>query len=313
MDLVDKRILLDLNANCRASYEELGQKVGLTRAAIKKRVDRLVDIGVIDRFVVELSREMVGYEWYWIELDTDGTETTEALIKAISKQKMVFTINRLTGSKFLVFCNILNPADAYELGRYFRKLSCICEVRMEPLVAVDNSEITTAGLLSSGSKMELTLKHLKILRCLARDARMSTTEISRETGYTPKSIRQKIQYLREGRAIYFTLYLAPSSGGNTDFYLELEIDEEKVTPRNVVTFLESNFNFEYWNSWQLVRAPVIRNYFSVKNLTAIEMITDKVRDSSFVKSVEPIIKYPNRIFQSLGRTKLMELLALKKL
>ncbi len=175
MDLVDKRILLNLNANCRASYEELGQKVGLTRAAIKKRVDRLVDIGVIERFVVELSREMVGYEWYWIELDTDGSETTEALIDDISKHPMAFVVNRLSGSKFLVFGQVTSPSGVYELGRYFRSLSSVSGVQMEQLHAVENCSMTAAGLFSSRRKMEFSKRHLKILGCLVNDARRVLT------------------------------------------------------------------------------------------------------------------------------------------
>ncbi|MHA1908679.1 MAG: AsnC family transcriptional regulator [Candidatus Thorarchaeota archaeon] len=308
MDLVDKRILLSLNANCRASYEDLGQMVGLTRAAIKKRVDRLVEIGVLERFVVELSREMAGYEWSWIEIDTDGSETTDALIDAISKHPMVFVLNRLGGCKFLIFGQITGASGAYDLGRYLRSLPCIDDVRIEPLLAVENSSLTSTGFLSSGKTMDLTSRHLKILRCLLNNARMPTSEISRKTGYTPKSIRKNIQELQQKHAISFTIYLSPSSSGNTDFYLQTEIDEEKVRPEDVVLWFESNFNLEYWNSWQLTQKPILRNYFSVKDLNVIEKITDRVRESTFVKSVEPIIKYPNKIFQSIGRTKLIELL-----
>ncbi|MFW9848918.1 MAG: winged helix-turn-helix transcriptional regulator [Candidatus Thorarchaeota archaeon] len=308
MDVVDKRILLVLNDNCRASYEELGKHVGLTRAAIKKRVDRLIEKGVIERFSVELSRMMVGYDWYWIEIETDGSETTESLIDAISQHPMVFVLNRLGGNKFLIFGQIVGSSGAYNLGRYLRSISCIVDVNMERLIAVENTSITNAGFLSLGKKETLNTRHLKILGCLVNDARMSIAEISRKTGYSSRSIKKMIQELYNTRAVMFTLYLSPCACGNTDFYLHMEFDEEKVKPADIVLWLDKNFNLEYWNSWLLTRRPIMRNFFSVQSLSIIEHITEEVRNLTFTNTVEPIIKYPNKIFDSLGRTRLLELL-----
>ncbi len=308
MDVVDKRILQLLNDNCRASYEELGKQVGLTRAAIKKRVDRLNEKGVIERFTVELSRMMVGYDWYWIEIETDGSETTDSLIDAISQHPMVFVLNRLGGNRFLIFGQIVGPSGAYNLGRYLRSISCVVDVNMERLIAVENTSMTNAGFLSLGKKETLTTRHLRILGCLVIDARMSIAEISRQTGYSSRSIKKIIQELYDTRAIMFTLYLSPCACGNTDFYLHMEFNEEKVKPTDIVVWLDSNFNLEYWNSWLLTTRPIMRNFFSVQSLNIIEDITEEVRNLTYVNSVEPIIKYPNKIFDSIGRTKLLELL-----
>ncbi|MFW9800474.1 MAG: AsnC family transcriptional regulator, partial [Candidatus Thorarchaeota archaeon] len=38
MDSADRRILWELDANCRTTYERLGRKLGLSANAIRKRI-----------------------------------------------------------------------------------------------------------------------------------------------------------------------------------------------------------------------------------------------------------------------------------
>ena len=47
MDRTDEKILKLLQGNARLSYEELGQAIGMSRVAAKKRVKKLEDAGII--------------------------------------------------------------------------------------------------------------------------------------------------------------------------------------------------------------------------------------------------------------------------
>ena len=47
MDNIDKKILDLLKGNARMSYQELGEKLGMSRVAAKKRVSRLEQAGII--------------------------------------------------------------------------------------------------------------------------------------------------------------------------------------------------------------------------------------------------------------------------
>ncbi len=47
MDEKDEQILEILKGNARMSYQELGDQLGISRVAAKKRVDELVNIGII--------------------------------------------------------------------------------------------------------------------------------------------------------------------------------------------------------------------------------------------------------------------------
>ena len=55
LDDVDHKIIARLIENGRESFAALGQRIGLSTAATKRRVDRLRHDGVIRRFTVEIE------------------------------------------------------------------------------------------------------------------------------------------------------------------------------------------------------------------------------------------------------------------
>ena len=55
LDEIDKRLLELLKKDARMSYVELGAKVGLSEAAVRRRIKRLQDEGIIKRFTVEIE------------------------------------------------------------------------------------------------------------------------------------------------------------------------------------------------------------------------------------------------------------------
>lgn len=60
LDKLDKAILRRLQANGRETYDVVGAKVGLSASAVLRRVKRLEDAGVIDRYVALVKPESVG-------------------------------------------------------------------------------------------------------------------------------------------------------------------------------------------------------------------------------------------------------------
>ncbi len=59
-DKLDRHILRSLQANGRATYDEIAEVVGLSASAVLRRVKRLEMAGVIDRYVALVKPEAVG-------------------------------------------------------------------------------------------------------------------------------------------------------------------------------------------------------------------------------------------------------------
>ena len=77
LDKLDKAILRALQQNGRETYDVLGEQVGLSASAVLRRVKRLEDAGVIERYVALVRPEAVGlgltaYINVWLEKHTES-------------------------------------------------------------------------------------------------------------------------------------------------------------------------------------------------------------------------------------------------
>jgi DNA-binding Lrp family transcriptional regulator len=61
MDSIDRQIVARLVANARSSYAEIGGIVGLSAPAVKRRVDKLLDAGVLRGFTAVVDPEALGW------------------------------------------------------------------------------------------------------------------------------------------------------------------------------------------------------------------------------------------------------------
>ncbi|MEV0595188.1 Lrp/AsnC family transcriptional regulator [Nonomuraea cavernae] len=61
IDDIDHRLLRLLRADGRRTFSEMATEVGLSVAAVKRRVDRLREVGVITGFTVQIDHDKLGW------------------------------------------------------------------------------------------------------------------------------------------------------------------------------------------------------------------------------------------------------------
>ena len=59
LDQLDKKILQLLIQNARISYSEIGQKVGLSRVAVKMRVQAMEQKGIIEDYTTIVNPQRI--------------------------------------------------------------------------------------------------------------------------------------------------------------------------------------------------------------------------------------------------------------
>ena len=55
MDVIDLKIIEELKQDSRISFNEISQKIGKTEATVRRRVKKLVQDGVIEKFTIEYN------------------------------------------------------------------------------------------------------------------------------------------------------------------------------------------------------------------------------------------------------------------
>jgi DNA-binding Lrp family transcriptional regulator len=100
MDETDKKILKILKDDGRAGYVEIGNQVGLSEGAVRKRIKTLTDEGVIKKFTVKIG-VAEGAQAITL-LATNPAYPTQEVSKKIQEIPNVETIYEVTGEYDIV-------------------------------------------------------------------------------------------------------------------------------------------------------------------------------------------------------------------
>lgn len=140
LDEIDERIVAWLSSDARASYREIGDAIGLSAPAVKRRVDRLVDEGVIERFSAVIDPGALGWKTEaFIEVFCEGRTPPTLIGTALSRHPEVIGAYTITGDPdALVHVRVRDTAHLEET---------LEQIRSEPFVARTRSVLVLSRLL----------------------------------------------------------------------------------------------------------------------------------------------------------------------
>ncbi len=95
MDDTDKAIIEILKRDGRATYSNIGKRIGLSEGAVRKRIKALVDVGAIRRFTVKVGLAE-GAEAIAL-LSVNPSLPTSDVSKALKQLSNVETVYEITG------------------------------------------------------------------------------------------------------------------------------------------------------------------------------------------------------------------------
>jgi DNA-binding Lrp family transcriptional regulator len=99
LDETDERILTELAEHARATFSEIGERVNLSAPAVKRRVDRLVERGVIRGFTTVIDRNVLGWNTEaYVQVYCHGTIAPDELRRAWVEIPEVVDAATVTGT-----------------------------------------------------------------------------------------------------------------------------------------------------------------------------------------------------------------------
>ena len=131
LDTSDERILAELAEHARATFAEIGQKVNLSAPAVKRRVDRMVEAGVIKGFTTVVDRNALGWNTEaYVQVYCHGTIAPDQLRAAWVEMPEVVSAATVTGT---------SDAILHVLARDMRHLEAALE-RIRSSADIERSE-----------------------------------------------------------------------------------------------------------------------------------------------------------------------------
>lgn len=146
MDDIDKRILTTLQAEGRLPIVDLADRVGLSPTPCQRRVKRLEDDGVIDRYAALVSPSAMGLvlqALVQVTLDDHSEKTVEEFEGAIRSRPEVIACYAVTGDMDFLL-HVLTP-----------DLASFSEFAMKALLRMPGVRGTRSSFVMQAVKSEL--------------------------------------------------------------------------------------------------------------------------------------------------------------
>lgn len=122
LDPLDEAILRELAVDARASFADIGAVVSLSAPAVKRRVDRLRERGVVRGFTVRLDPAALGWATEaYVELFCSGSTSPATMRTAVERHPEVISASTVTGEVDLLLH--VRTRDMRHLERVIERLN----------------------------------------------------------------------------------------------------------------------------------------------------------------------------------------------
>ena len=134
LDRLDQEIIRLLIENARISYSDIGQKIGISRVAVKARIQALEKRGVIEEYTTIINPQKIsGAVSCYFEIET-SPDTLAQVAEILRRNETVTQVYRVTGkNKLHVHAVAASSEEMEELIRTVIDplpgvVSCICNI-----------------------------------------------------------------------------------------------------------------------------------------------------------------------------------------
>lgn len=206
MDRLDVQVLSALVRDPRASYAELGVQVGLTANAIKARVKRLREDGVLQGVAASPAPHVLGMgEGLLVFTEVpDLADREEDILRTLPDAPGVRFVDVSIDGTVLVWAYATDDADWERVER--------------AAVSVLGKPPANATFRPCAAPAEAAPSDWRLLRALLPDARASMGDLARRSGLSVKTVQRRLGALLHTGRLRLEPVLSPSEASGLVLY-----------------------------------------------------------------------------------------------
>jgi len=299
MDEMDVALSQLLLINSRTSYRELADKLGLSVNAVHKRIQALIESGVIRTFTAKVSLAALNGIHVMVFGRTEAKSINEAC-RSLSENGSIYWV-AIAGGNFVY------------IGAYLQNLS-----KLETFVSTVKKEAQmpnlTLGIEQGTDVLQRTQPSIgtilypldyQVICALHKNSRRLLSEVAEELGVSAKTVRRRLsRMIREGLIeLSIEWYPDVSNDIMTVIHLSLKAyaDKSKVGPLLVKKYSPHILFF-----WSFSNLP--NHLICMVWTTSMKQLRD-IRESllreDYIESIDPNILYTGYIYDT-WRDKLVQ-------
>lgn len=273
MDRKDLNIMRTLLVNGRASYQTIGDAVGLSSNTSKVRVMRMMKSGAIVRFLANVKLEALGYDLIYVTV-SHGHELDNRILQKV----------KLVGETFMVI-NCIGGVTVLGIavkGELEKKMELV-KTLLEPAIVASIWPVRTSPV------KRLTRTDLLLIRHLIKYPRATVNDLARAIKISTRTVKRRFDVLTKNDVMHFMILFNPAAmKGYIHFSMMLEVDERKY--RDVVRYIYKELS----DNFLLPPPPMYQESTIVvllytDNVYSLDEMFKKVKNLDGVKNVELFI------------------------
>lgn len=301
LDLLDRKILYELDIDARQPITMLAKKIGKSRNVIEYRIQRLQEKGIIKNFVTLLDAAKFGLMIWnvYLEFQNLTPEIEREIVEYLKQNKKVWWVALPTGKWNLIYSIFVKDIKEFystvsdlnsRYGHYILNQSLAAHVEVEILSRGYFIKKPSIGVTwyKKFEPIKLDDVDKKILRELSTNARTSSVDLANKLKLTTRVISYRIKELIKKEVITrFRLQLDVSKFGY-GFY-KVIVHTKNMSKENDKTLMEyckqlgNIFHYEKKiGPWMLELEMDVESYEKVNEL--MKEMKEKLPD--YIKSYE---------------------------
>ncbi|MFX1354830.1 MAG: winged helix-turn-helix transcriptional regulator [Promethearchaeota archaeon] len=292
MDDKDLELLKLLLFDGRMSYEAIAKKINLTPYLTKRRINELVDLGVIQKFTTNLNFLMFQKSVCYTLADVKEGTDQEDLIISIGK------LDEVTGGA-ISLQNKMQIIHTYS-NDYDFKQNLENLMQFEEILNTENFILLIPPDLGFKSE-RLTKTDWKILNSIKDNCRKTDVEIANELGLSSKTVRRRLSYLIENKIIIFMIDLDTSAADFLSYLLIVKFRRiESESPGDQSYYSQIAFNKvtkivkKYFYVWRIANEEAFIFTVFINKLREIDEHVKEIQEVPYVKDIISFI--PTKMF-----------------
>ena len=293
MDMIDARIIGEMISDCRISYNALAEKLEMTANAIRGRVSKLLEAGVLC-FDVCLSYAQVGAQPLLVEVRMESNVTSDSIIEELGQHLLIYVVTPLPDGHLILVADYRSPVEMANLLQFVRTRESVVDISSHSLIT------------AQGKKGDINLDQVRVLKSLLDDPRKPITAIADDIGMTARRVRRALQKCYDEETIQFASRWNPNLGDSPAVVSKIRWNPDSFELREAVLWLHEAFPEQYWYSYLSATEPVFFSTFILDHIRDMEGIDVKLEESSRVDHADTQFVYPSRLYPRPRRVWLEE-------
>lgn len=295
MDEIDLKINLLLMLNSRISYREIANYLDLTVNAVYKRVQALVELGIIQKFTARIKPAAVNAIYALISGKSEVKDIKET-VKKLGDHPNTAQI-MLSSRNYVYIGGYLQ--SIHDLEDYSSFISQVAKIE-SPTIGFLHRVYSASAIpytIPKSSPLSLDDLDRSIIQVLHEDSRKSLSEIAEIINKTPNTVRRRLSRMIDDGLIDMTINFNPISSNDIFSIFQITLNPS-VDKHEVAQFIHDNYKPNIFFIWTFSNLPNLLTCFvwcnTMKQLH--EMIENLKKEK--VESIIPDVLYEGLFFET---------------